>query len=85
MVQLKEANSSKYILLFISFASLFGVLLAGDEVHVYSQLSESLGKNAAVLLIIVTTLGIILGILHVIFISIRTYRRQNKLKNNQDF
>ena len=85
MVQLKEANSSKYILLFISFASLFGVLLAGDEVHVYSQLSESLGKNAAVLLIIITTLGIILGILHIIFISIRTYRRQNKLKNNQDF
>ncbi|MBO5710651.1 MAG: hypothetical protein J6R62_03935 [Rikenellaceae bacterium] len=81
MVQLKEANASKYILLFISFASLFGVLLAGDEVKVYSILSQSLGKIAAIFLVIITTLGIIIGIIHLI----RTNRQQNKLRNNQDF
>ena len=85
MIQLKEAYDSKYILLFISFASLFGVLLAGDEVKVYSLLSESLGKSAAIFLIIITTFGIIIGIMHLTHISIRMYRRQKKLKNDQNF
>ncbi len=85
MIQLKEAYDSKYILLFISFASLFGVLLAGDEVKVYSLLSESFGKSAAIFLIIITTLGIVIGIMHLTHISIRMYRRQKRLKNDQNF
>lgn len=59
IADLKEANSTKNILLFISIASLFGVLLEGNgEAPVFSMISRELGVFTAVLLVIITSVGI---------------------------
>lgn len=51
IADLKEANSTKNILLFISIASLFGVLLEGNgEAPVFSMISKEFGIFTAVVL-----------------------------------
>ena len=59
IADLKEANSTKNILFFISIASLFGVLLEGNgEAPVFSMISKEFGVFTAVVLVIITSIGI---------------------------
>ncbi|WP_287048921.1 hypothetical protein [Culturomica sp.] len=61
MLEISQANSTKYILLFISVASLFSVILQGDEVPLLTDLSQELGKQTATVLVLLTVLGVIFG------------------------
>lgn len=74
--ELKEANEMKYILFFISFASLFGVLLAGNgEVPVYSMISRNLGVGVAVCLVALTSVGILYGLVVAIKVMLKCWRK----------
>ncbi|WP_251622920.1 hypothetical protein [Odoribacter lunatus] len=62
-MEIRQSNDTKYILFFISVASLFGVLLQGNEVPVFSRWSKEIGENVAVSLVLITCFCILCGIL----------------------
>lgn len=61
MLEISQANSTKYILLFISVASLFAVILQGNEVPLLTEVSQEAGKQTAAFLVLLTVLGVITG------------------------
>lgn len=81
VAELKEANATKFILFFISVASLFGVLLEGDgTAPVFAKISEDFGEGTAVFLVVLTCLGIVYGLYKLIQLGVRWYRQRKRRK-----
>lgn len=81
IADLKEANSTKNILLFISIASLFGVLLEGNgEAPVFSMISKEFGVFTAVLLVVITSIGIYFSMKVLIRVIIHYLKKQRTRK-----
>lgn len=85
VMELKQANDTKYILLFISIASLFGVLLQGNEVPVFSRWSKYFGEQTALILVIVTSVGIATGLIVMIKMTVKYWIRKKFRKNSKLF
>ena len=85
IADLKEANSTKNILLFISIASLFGVLLEGNgEAPVFSMISKEFGIFTAVVLVVITSIGIYFSMKIMIRVIIHYLRKKHsKRKSHQ--
>ncbi|MEI3422103.1 MAG: hypothetical protein V8R91_14240 [Butyricimonas faecihominis] len=85
IADLKEANSTKNILLFISIASLFGVLLEGNgEAPVFSMISKEFGVFTAVVLVVITSIGIYFSMKIMIRVIIHYLRKKHsKMKSHQ--
>lgn len=77
--EMRQSNDTKYILFFISVASLFGVLLQGNEVPVFSRWSKEFGENVAFILVLITSFCIFCGML-VLVKMILNYIRKRKLR-----
>ena len=85
IADLKEANSTKNILLFISIASLFGVLLEGNgEAPVFSMISKEFGVFTAVLLVIITSIGIYFSMKVLIRVIIHYLRKKRISKKSRN-
>ena len=81
VAELKEANTTKAILFFISVASLFGVLLEGDgTAPVFAMISEEWGEGVAVALVAVTCGGIFFGLYILIKLAVRWQRQRKRRK-----
>lgn len=61
MMEIRHADDTKYILLFISIASLFGVLLQSEDVPILSLLSYRFGVGSAIILEVFTFAVILIG------------------------
>lgn len=85
VMEIKQANDTKYILLFISVASLFGVLLQGNEVPVFSRWSKEFGEATALILVIITSIGIAGGILVMVKMTAKYLLRKRIRKNSKSF
>ncbi|HJF71522.1 MAG TPA: hypothetical protein K8V05_12280, partial [Butyricimonas virosa] len=85
IADLKEANSTKNILLFISIASLFGVLLEGNgEAPVFSMISKEFGVFTAVVLVVITSIGIYFSMKIMIRVIIHYFQKKHsKRKSHQ--
>ena len=86
MMEIRHADDTKYILLFISIASLFGVLLQSEDVPILSLLSYRFGVGSAIILEVFTFV--------VILIALRTFgkttrqyirRKRNEQRMNRLF
>ena len=63
--ELNENDKTKHILFFISVASLFGVLLEGNGIApIYALISDEWGSGVALTVVILTTIGILIGLYH---------------------
>ena len=81
VAELKEANATKFILFFISVASLFGVLLEGDgTAPVFSMISRDWGEGVAVSLVAITCAGIIFGLYMLIKLTVRWQQQRKRRK-----
>lgn len=84
IADLKEANSTKNILLFISIASLFGVLLEGNgEAPVFSMISRELGVFTAVLLVGITSVGIYFSMKILLRVILHYLKRKHARKKSR--
>lgn len=84
IADLKEANSTKNILLFISIASLFGVLLEGNgEAPVFSMISRELGVFTAVLLVGITSIGIYFSMKILLRVILHYLKRKHARKKSR--
>lgn len=81
VMELKQASDTKFILLFISIASLFGVLLQGREVPVFSMISEEFGTTTAVILVSITSIGIAYGTVVLVKMLVKYLARLRKQKH----
>ena len=81
VAELKEANATKFILFFISVASLFGVLLEGDgTAPVFAMISRDFGEGIAVFLVGLTCFGIVFGLYMLIKLAVRWQRQRKRRK-----
>lgn len=81
VAELKESSATKYILFFISVASLFGVLLEGDgSAPVFSMISNSLGVWTAVVLVSLSCVGIAYGLYLLLRWGVRWYQQKQRKK-----
>ena len=81
---LKEANSTNTNLLYISIASLFGVLLEGDgEAPVFSMITKDFGVFTAVVLVIITSIGIYFSMKIMIRVIIHYLRIKHSRRKSQ--
>lgn len=71
MLEIRQANSTKYILLFISIASLFAVILQGEKVPLLTKLSEELGRQTAVVLVLITSFGVAAGLMILVWMAVK--------------
>ena len=86
IADLKEANNTKNILLFISIASLFGVLLEGNgEAPVFSMISKEFGVFTAILLVVITTIGIYFSMKVMVRMIIHYLKKKHYKKKTQQF
>lgn len=86
IADLKETNNTKNILLFISIASLFGVLLEGNgEAPVFSMISKEFGVFTAILLVVITTIGIYFSMKVMIRVIIHYLKKKHYKKKTQQF
>ena len=86
MMEIRHADDTKYILLFISIASLFGVLLQSEDVPILSLLSYRFGVGSAIILE-VFTFAVILIALRTFGKTTRQYirRKRNEQRMNRLF
>lgn len=66
MIELDQSNETKNVLWFISIASLFGVLMQNDNVPIISLVSKDHGVAFAVILNIITSVGIVIGLIYLV-------------------
>lgn len=84
VIEIRQSNDTKYILLFISVASLFSVVLQGENVPLLSSLSKALGRQTAIVLVIITSIGIAYGLVVLLKMTAR-YIKQRKVCKHDNY
>ncbi len=80
VIELRHADDTKYILFFISIASLFGVLLQSEDVPIISLVSYKLGIGFAFVLELLTAAVIVIGLNSFGKATLQYFRRKRKEK-----
>ncbi len=84
VIEIRQSNDTKYILLFISVASLFSVVLQGENVPLLAGLSKALGRQTAIVLVIITSIGIAYGLIVLLKMTVR-YIKQRKIYKRDNY
>lgn len=80
VVELRHADDTKYILFFISIASLFGVLLQSEDVPIISLISYKFGIGIALVLELLTAVIIVIGLSSFGRATLQYFRRKRDEK-----
>lgn len=80
IIQMRQSEMTKNVLIFISIASLFSVLMENDNIPVLSLVAPNLSKGITVVLEIITFTAIIYGC-HKLYLSLKGNRNKRKLQD----
>lgn len=85
VIELRHADDTKYILFFISIASLFGVLLQSEDVPIISLVSYKLGVGFALVMELITAIVIVVGLSSFGRAMFQYFRRKREEKRKMKY
>lgn len=83
VIEIRQSNDTKYILLFISAVSLFRVVLQGENVPLLASL-KALGRQTATVLAIIASIGIAYGLVVLLKMTAK-YIKQRKVCKHDNY